>query len=300
MLSDCPHCGQKLRPQWSRCPRCRQLLPQTGGAAPDAASVRPTDAAKGGWTLWAAGAGLALLAIVFVVMRDQPEPRAAAPSAIVSTAQATAAKPAPETPDSEVGSPVATTTIAAIDSKRAATAAYAKGDFAAALSELEAAVAAAPTDPEARNNLAQLLVRQGRTVEALPHFDEAIRLADRQWSYRFNRARAYGLLERWQAAIADYRVAAQIFPGDHATLYNLGLALLQVRDYPAATVALEQAVAAAPDQHDFLITLGTAYVGAAQPERARATFERFLQIAPDDAEAPKVQALLQALAETAR
>jgi hypothetical protein len=58
-------------------------------------------------------------------------------------------------------------------------------------------------------------------------------------------------------------------------------------------------VTEAPEEHGFLITLGTAYVGAAQPERARTAFERFLQLAPDNPEAPKVKALLQALAETA-
>jgi tetratricopeptide (TPR) repeat protein len=302
MLSECPHCGQKLRPQWSRCPRCRQLLPATSGAAPEATlSSAASDTATGGWTLWAAGAGIALLAIVLVVaMRNQPEPRAATARAAAAPAvQPTAAAPTEETPTAEGASPIAMSTVAAVDSKRTAAAAYAQGDFATALSALEAAVAAAPADPEARNNLAQLLVRNGRTAEALPHFDEAIRLADRQWSYRFNRARAYGLLNRWENAVADYRVAAQIFPDDHATLYNLGLALLRVRDYAASVTALEQAVAAAPEEHEFLITLGTAYVGAAQTERARATFERFLQIAPDNPEAPKVKSLLEALAASA-
>jgi putative protease len=36
-----------------------------------------------------------------------------------------------------------------------------------------------------------------------------------------------------------------MFPQDHATLYNLGLALLRVRDFSAAASTLEQAVAAA-------------------------------------------------------
>ena len=190
------------------------------------------------------------------------------------------------------------TNFRAIDSKRAAGAAYSAGDFASALTALEAAVEAAPSDPEARNNFGQLLVRQGRAAAALPHFDEAVRLDGTRWNYRFNRARAYGLLDRWPEAVADYRRASQMFPEDHATLYNLGLALMRVRDYGAAATTLEQAVAAAPEQHDFLITLGTAYVGAAQPDRARAPFERFLELAPNDPEAPKVKALLEALTQS--
>jgi tetratricopeptide (TPR) repeat protein len=107
-------------------------------------------------------------------------------------------------------------------------------------------------------------------------------------------------LNQWPDAIADYRAAATLFPGDHATLYNLGLALLRVRDYSGAVTALEQAVAAAPEEHSFLITLGTAYVGAEQSQRARETFERFLEIAPDGAEATKVRALLESLSAAGR
>ena len=227
--------------------------------------------------------------------------RAAVPAR--ATASAPAANTSPDDSSSDAIAPASSAAAArafkAIDSTRAAGAAYHEGDFASALAQLESAVAESPNDPEVRNNLGQLLVRQGRTADALQHFDVAVRLDGARWNYRFNRARAYGLLNRWPEAVAEYRVAAQAFPGDHATLYNLGLALLRVRDYPAAASSLEQAVAAAPEQHDFLITLGTAYVGAEQTDRARATFQRFLEVAPDDPEAPKVRALLQALADAA-
>jgi Flp pilus assembly protein TadD len=73
---------------------------------------------------------------------------------------------------------------------------------------------------------------------------------------------------------------------------------MRVRDFTAAATTLERAVAMAPDQHDFLITLGTAYVGASQNDRARATFEKFLEVAPNDPEAAKVKALLQAFADS--
>ena len=294
MLSECPQCGQKLRSRWTRCPRCRQLLPTDNGASSVAGDRG--EPAPGSRTKWVAR-GIAVIAVAIVLYGLSP------------TASPVPAAPAGAAPVSAVGEPrthasgpgrqpasAAAAAFVAVDSKRAATAAYAQGNFATALEQLQAAVAAAPNDSEARNNLAQLLVRLGRTTDALPHFDEAVRLDPRRWSYRFNRARAYGLLNRWEEAVAEYRVAAREFPEDHATTYNLGLALLRVRDYPAAVSALEQAVAAAPDEHTFLITLGTAYVGAAQPDRARATFERFVELAPNDPEAAKARALLQALA----
>ena len=293
MLSECPQCGQKLRARWARCPRCRLLLDvsadPTGRAGPSSQSIRAR-------LTWSAAA-VVLIAVIVFSLRG-----ASAPATAVSSPSAAA--PQREVVvgpliESRAEAPEATGSVvsfASADLRRQAAAAYAQGDFASALQHLEAAVAASPNDPEARNNLGQLLIRQGRAAEALPHFDQAVTLNERNWSYRFNRARAYGLVDRWAEAVADYRVAVTLFPGDHATLYNLGLALLRIRDYPAAATALEDAVEAAPDQHDFLITLGTAYVGASQPDRARQTLERFLEVAPDDPDAPRVKALLQAMA----
>lgn len=185
---------------------------------------------------------------------------------------------------------------AAVDAKRAGTASYTTGDLPSALERFEEAVAETPDDSEAQNNLGQILIRLGRAKDALPHFDAAIEIDGERWSYRFNRARAYGLLNMWEQAVAEYRVAANLFPDDHATAYNLGLALMRLNRYPEATGALEHAVEMAPGETSFLITLGTAYVGAKQPDRARATFEKFLERAPADPEAPRVKSLLESMA----
>jgi tetratricopeptide (TPR) repeat protein len=296
MASDCPHCGEKLRPRWTRCPRCRQVLPGEGRTAGAAAPEGVTRSRS----VWIGGTALALAVLLGVVWSTRSTPSVSSPviqAASPESEEIARLEEAASEPAVPQASPASS--FASIEANRAAGAAYSAGDFAAALQQLEAAVAASPDDPAARNNLGQVLVRQGRAADALPHLTEAVRLDGQRWEYRFNRARAYGLLDRWPEAVAEYRIAAQIFPEDHVTSYNLGLALLRVRDYSAAATSLEQAVAARPDQHDFLITLGTAYVGAEQPDRARATFERFLEVAPNDVEAPKVRALLQALAESA-
>ena len=83
---------------------------------------------------------------------------------------------------------------AAVDAKRAGTASYTTGDLPSALERFEEAVAETPDDSEAQNNLGQILIRLGRAKDALPHFDAAIEIDGERWSYRFNRARAYGLL----------------------------------------------------------------------------------------------------------
>ena len=292
MLIDCPHCGQKLRPQWTRCPGCRELI---AAIAPEQDAPKAPASRR---TLWV-GAAVAIGALLLfaVISRNASSHPAEALPAASESVKTPAAAPAPAASSADGIEPAPARSVAAVDTHRAAVAAYAVGDFASALAQLEALVASAPDDAEARNNLGQLLVRQGRVVDALPHFDAAIRLNEQRWSYRFNRARAYGLVDRWNDAVADYRIAAQLLPDDHATQYNLGLALLRVRDYAGAATVLEHAVAAAPEQHDFLITLGTAYMGASQQDRARATFERFLELAPNDPESPKVKDLLHALTQ---
>ncbi len=299
MLSECPQCGQKLRPQWARCPRCRILLPDA--LRTDAAGIGETPRTDTRAPLWiGSGVGFALLIFVIVFVSRQQSPTSAAvpvSAAAQESVAATSEVSADATTDDDGERRLPSTTFEALDAKRAGSAAYSAGDFVAALAQMEAAVAAAPADADARNNLGQLLVRNGRAAEALPHFGEAVRLDGDKWDYRFNRARTLGLLDRWSEAVAEYRVAGQLFPDDHATLYNLGLALMRVRDFTAAATTLERAVAMAPEQHDFLIALGTAYVGAAQNDRARATFEKFLEVAPNDPEAAKVKALLQAFAD---
>jgi tetratricopeptide (TPR) repeat protein len=298
VLSECPQCGQKLRSKWLRCPRCRLLLPDASAPAPGEASGGAVPAGPRRWWI---GGGVGLMAIFVLVIATRGNTPAATTPAEVPPASRGAAPEDEAATTAVLGASAGhTVSIEAVDSKRAAAAAYATGDYSTALSQLQAAVASSPDDAEARNNLGQLFIRLGRAAESLPHFDEAVRLDGRRWAYRFNRARAFGLLNRWPEASAEYRVAATLFPDDHATLYNLGLALLRVRDYPGAVAALEQAVAAAPEDHSFLITLGTAYVGAEQSDRARETFERFLEVAPSDAEAPRVRALLEALAAAGR
>lgn len=263
------------------------IPPQTTAAT--AARERPAR------THWRVGAGLGVLCVIGVGALIAS--RASAPSPVArDTAAVPEAAASPERRDAQAPGSEPATAYAVVDAKRAGAAAYRLGDLSGALTELESAVTAAPDDAEARNNLAQVLIRHGRVKDALLHLDEAVRFNAAQWSYRFNRARAYGLLDRWPDAVNEYRVALQLFPEDHVTAYNLGLAQMRTKEYVQAAATLEQAVSLSAESHDFLVTLGTAYVGAEKPDRARATFEKFLAAAPSNPDAPRVKALLEAMA----
>jgi tetratricopeptide (TPR) repeat protein len=235
------------------------------------------------------------LAAVAMLVRSEPQPSVPGTNEDQTADEWPSTLDLPSQPRSrESAGPVGHRSL---DSVRAGNAAYARGNLDLALEEYEAAVAAAPNHAEARNNLAQVLVRRGQALSALPHLDAAVQLAPDRWAYRFNRARAYSELERWLDAVAEYEAAIRLFPDDYATHYNLGLAFISLRRFPEAVRALEQAVAMAPDEQNFLITLGTAYIGAEQPARARVVLRQFLDRVPQDPEASRVKSLLEALTD---
>jgi tetratricopeptide (TPR) repeat protein len=282
MFAECPNCQQKLRPGWHHCPRCYMAIPQQ----PVAPAEEPAQQSRN-WTWILVFGAIAAAGVASGAFTSS------APVTEAAVSRPQPARLAGLGPAADEGTASA---YAALDAKHAGAASYVTGDLPGALARYEAAVAETPDDPDAQNNLGQILVRLGRAVDALPHFDAAVDIDDSRWSYRFNRARTYGLLNLWEQAVAEYRAAANLFPDDHATAYNLGLALMRVRNYPEAAGTLEHAVAMAPEETSFLITLGTAYVGAKQPDRARKAFEQFLDKAPADPEAPRVRSLLESMA----
>jgi len=178
----------------------------------------------------------------------------------------------------------------AFDAKHSGAAAYNTGDFDRATEAYRAAVDANPNDPEALNNLGQMLVRTNHASEAVQYFDRAIDLSQDAWAYRFNRARAYAELQQWPQAIAGYRDAARLFPEDYATQYNLARALQANGDLPDAITAFERAIALAPGQADFHLSHGRALESARRPKDAIDAYKRYLELDPGGPDAEKVKA----------
>ena len=179
--------------------------------------------------------------------------------------------------------------MTAADAAREGSVAFRKGDFGGALTALEAAVAAQPDDPEALNTLGQTLVRLNRAEEAIPRYLLAAQLAPGKWAYRFNLARARGLVGDWGGAVDDYRIADRLFPDDHATLFNLGLALRKAGRAAEALPVLERVVALAPDDPSFVLTAARTYDELDRRAQAAAAYRKFLSqsAAGTDAEAAR-------------
>jgi Flp pilus assembly protein TadD len=175
--------------------------------------------------------------------------------------------------------------------------AYAGGNYANAAERYQAAIAKNPDDAESFSNLGQVLVREGKAEEALPYFDRAISLIPQRWAYRFNRARALGIVGRTADAVAGYRDAQQLFPDDYATAFNLGLALHKLGDEAAAVDAFQKAIQLDPNDASFRMALGTSLERLQRPRDAAAAYEAYLRLAPSAPDATAVRGRITQLTQ---
>ena len=182
-----------------------------------------------------------------------------------------------------------------MDRSRDGLAAYAKGDIAGSIDQFTDAVEADPKNAQALNNLGQALVRAGRAREAIPHFDRAISLSRDNWTYHFNRAKAYGDLQQWPPAIADYRRAAELFPQDYATAFNLARALQASGDLNGAVDEFQRAINLAPSEPDFPLALAYVLETARRPADAVTAYKRYLALQDSGPTAEKVKQRIQEL-----
>ncbi len=130
--------------------------------------------------------------------------------------------------------------------------AYNAGNFAAAATAFEAAVAKAPNLPEIRVNLALAYFRLSRPAEAT----------------------------------AELQKAAELAPGDPHLQFQLGSAYVDLKDLPKAAAALELGLSKVTDRSDPLLfdahlTLGAVYFASNAPEKAAAQYRQALDLKPD-------------------
>ena len=82
---------------------------------------------------------------------------------------------------------------------------------------------------------------------------------------------------------------AQLFPDDHATLYNLGRALQKLGDHGEAVAALERAVALQPGEPSLLLTLASSYEKLSRVPDAVQAYRQFLDRDPQARDASAIR-----------
>jgi tetratricopeptide (TPR) repeat protein len=279
----CPSCGAKLRPGHDRCPRCRVWLIERD---PEAQAARSKQLSR----VIAGLVGTFLIIVSTLWLMSEPAPsaevRTAAQDPLAARRKAAKAEPVitTERPGAESVAP-----RPFMDPSGVAANAYATGNYQSALEQYKAAIEKNPDDAEALSNMGQVLVRMGKPLEALPHFERAITLLPNRWAYRFNYARALGQANRWDDAIASYRQAQALFPEDYATTFNLALALHKKGDDAGAVEEYQKAIALAPQDASFRLALAISYEKLQRNAEAAAAYEEYLRLAPQAGDAARVR-----------
>jgi len=282
----CPVCRAKLSANRTRCPRCRtRISPEDWVTAP----------ARQGGGAWPVLGVSALLLVGFAVLW----PGAGQPVGTVKAAPIS--NPVPRAPrsdgiaDQTARQPASQLVVHPSDAAWRGAEAFRRGDYPAALASYVLAIAARPDDTESLNNAALTLERLGRFEEALPLLQRAVELAPQKWSYRFNLGHVRSRMEDWAGAVAEYRLADQLFPDDHVTLFNLGLALQRQGADSEAVGPLSRAAQLEPGDPSLLLALAKSYQRLGRTDEFKATLRQFVHLAPNSPVAPTVRGVLDML-----
>lgn len=288
----CDHCGARFREARQACPRCGAArVGVEPGTGPSPGRGRRPETA-----LAASGLGLAAIVVVgAMAWPSDPGPTTISQASMLGLGQPSAvarsARPAGTVvaPEDLAGPP------AFLDAKGAGTVAYTEGRVEDALERFREVLEKNQGDPEALNNVGQVLVRLGRASEALPYLEEAASRFPDRLDFQFNLARALGEAGRWPEAVDRYRGVAARSPDDDVTAFNLARALERAGQSQEAIAGYERAVRLAPNDPSFHLALALAHERAGDLASARPAYEGYLALLPEGAEAEKVRLHLAAL-----
>ncbi len=142
-----------------------------------------------------------------------------------------------------------------------------------------------PTSTLAHYNLAVVLQNSGHLPEAIFEFQEALRLKPDYGNAHLGLGLALQTAGRFDAAIAHEEAALKLAP-DVPQIYNdLGAVLVESGRIDAGIFRYRQALRLRPDFADAHNNLGIALLAARRPADAMAEYKRALEIQPDFAEA---------------
>jgi tetratricopeptide (TPR) repeat protein/peroxiredoxin len=136
------------------------------------------------------------------------------------------------------------------------------------------------TLPNAWNNLGLLATREGEIAEAIPRFQEALRLSPDHLVALKNLGNAYRQQKRWGDARKVLARAVGVEPEDPEANYSLGMVFAQLNDTDRAYDYLARALKFRPSYPEALNNLGVLYLRTARRDLAVARFEECIRVAP--------------------
>jgi tetratricopeptide (TPR) repeat protein len=131
--------------------------------------------------------------------------------------------------------------------------------------------------------LADTYVGKGEWGQAVPYYDEAIRLDGANPLWHAARGRAYAHLEKWDSAIADFDKAIALQPGN-ASLYAARASARRQKGEPALAIAdFTQAIRLKPNDFGSIYQRGEMYLRLGDGKKALADFDASVKLNPGDA-----------------
>jgi tetratricopeptide (TPR) repeat protein len=151
-----------------------------------------------------------------------------------------------------------------------------------ALAEYETAVRLTPTNTDMQVNLANLLVRTGRSEEALPHYQEALRLKPAP-DIHFDLAQAFDSLNRPDEAAAHFEEALRLAPNQNEWRNFVALRYARRGRWPEAAAHFQILVKQAPEDANAHANYGNVLLFSQRPADAVREYETALRLRPGDA-----------------
>jgi tetratricopeptide (TPR) repeat protein/peroxiredoxin len=136
------------------------------------------------------------------------------------------------------------------------------------------------TLPNAWNNLGLLATREARTAEAIPYFQQALRLSPDHLVALENLGNAFRQQKQWDEARKVLEHAVAVGPEAPEANYSLGMVFAQLDETERAYEYLQKALRIRPDYPEALNNLGILYLRTNRRDEAVASFEECIRVAP--------------------
>ena len=136
------------------------------------------------------------------------------------------------------------------------------------------------TLPNAWNNLGLLATREGRTAEAIPYFQQALRLSPDHLVALENLGNAFRQQKQWDEARKVLEHAVAVGPEAPEANYSLGMVFAQLDEPARAYEYLQRALKIRPEYPEALNNLGVLYLRTNRRDEAVASFEECIRVAP--------------------
>ena len=136
------------------------------------------------------------------------------------------------------------------------------------------------TLPNAWNNLGLLATQEGRTVDAIPLFQQALNINPNHLIALDNLANAYRQQKQWGEARKILEHALAVSPQNPEANYSLAMVYAQTNDEKRAYEYLQKALQERPDYPEALNNLGILYLRTGRRDDAVKSFEECIRVAP--------------------